>query len=703
MMFANTSTKTITIPRGRKLCLYEPLDINDHGVFVSKEISIKLAKKSDNSAKRSMDDVDQTTPTTPNIMTALKTTTRHDGDASYIDPPEPILMGIREAVAPPINSRQPDTKEDKQLLNPARRGHLDGDKATGRDTTTTHQEKDHHDQRTENDTVRATAPSLRQPECENTQRRSSTDHHKLQPESESLQRRSSTDHHELLHESENLQQRSSTDPHVLRNARCQSLCTKGIEDNSSLSPKEKHIHSNDAQVCASSRSPLNQKRQAALLANSTKGVQTHADKHLLVLNMDNTILTGLCKSDALLTELCALPDPDSFKSVPDYFNGHELSLDKLPPHLKGLNIKLEESHLRKEEVNLLIHYCCVDPIGRDKLFTDSNTPGACEDFKVIVDIADKTPWSSRLFPCSPADQIEIGKLVQTYLDQGLIEYCHGPYSCAVILVRKSSGRHKIACCLNNLNLRSRKNSYPVPLIQDNLDSLCNRKFITALDICGGYLSMLINPEDRDYFAFITAFGLFRWKRVPYGWRNAGANFCYLMDQVLIGLKYQIVVSYIDDIICFGGRTFNEHLRCIRLVMNRIQDKGMTLAVSKCSFCLRVFDYLGFQISREGVRPNLSNVEKITHCKIESTTDARQFVGLCQFYRRWIPRFSQLVTPLYDTLKIKWSERDVKAVSSSIKVIKEVLSSYPVLRHPNFDKEFFLSTDGSLEGFGAILQ
>jgi transposase InsO family protein len=224
-----------------------------------------------------------------------------------------------------------------------------------------------------------------------------------------------------------------------------------------------------------------------------------------------------------------------------------------------------------------------------------------------------------------------------------------------------------------------------------------------MDICGGYLSMLIDPKDRDYFAFITAFGLFRWKRVPYGWRNAGANFCYLMDQVLIGLKYQIVVSYIDDVICFGGRTFEEHLRCLRLVMNRIQNKGMTLAISKCVFCLRVFDYLGFQISREGVKPNLQNVEKILNSKIENAVDARQFVGLCQFYRRWIPLFSQLVAPLYAVLKIKWSERDEATVSASIKAIKDALSSYPVLRHPDFDREFFLATDASLEGFGAILQ
>jgi hypothetical protein len=99
----------------------------------------------------------------------------------------------------------------------------------------------------------------------------------------------------------------------------------------------------------------------------------------------------------------------------------------------------------------------------------------------------------------------------------------------------------------------------VPLIRDNLDALSNSKYLSSLDICGGYLSMPIQEKDRDYFAFITHFGLYRWKRVPYGWRNAGSHFCYLIDTILAGLKYQILISYVDDILIYGGRSFHEHL------------------------------------------------------------------------------------------------------------------------------------------------
>ena len=129
---------------------------------------------------------------------------------------------------------------------------------------------------------------------------------------------------------------------------------------------------------------------------------------------------------------------------------------------------------------------------------------------------------------------------------------------------------------------------------------------------------------------------------------------------------------------------------------------MTLAISKCSFCIKTFDYLGFQISREGIRPNLRNVDKISSADCNSASDLRQFLGLCQFYRRWIPQFSQIVSPLYSALQVKWSARDKSTVDNSIKIIKKALISYPVLRHPDFEKDFFLATDGSLLGFGAIL-
>ena len=281
---------------------------------------------------------------------------------------------------------------------------------------------------------------------------------------------------------------------------------------------------------------------------SNEGISTSFSKPSKKSNISDSTekhsLDGLCTSKTVLEELRTLPDPREVTDVPDYFEGEELSSDKLPPYLKGLNITTRDSHLTKDQINLLVHYCCVLPPGREKLFTPSNTPGRVDNFKVLVDVADTSPWQARLIPCSPSDKDEIGKLLDTYLEQDVIEPCHGPYSCAVLLVRKSNGRHKIACCLNTLNARSRKNSYPVPLIRDNLDQLAGRKFLSTIDVCGGYLSMVIEESDRDFFGFITAFGLFRWKRVPYGWRNAGANFCYLMDKVLNALKYQIAASYV---------------------------------------------------------------------------------------------------------------------------------------------------------------
>ena len=357
-------------------------------------------------------------------------------------------------------------------------------------------------------------------------------------------------------------------------------------------------------------------------------------------------------SASVRAELDAEPDPSQCVNIKNYFENDTLQDHLLPPHLKGFRINLDDTHLTQDQINLLIHYCCVLPEGREQLFSPDNEPGLVKDFKVLVDIDDKTGWQARLTPCSPADREEVHKLIEEYLAKGIIEPCHGPYASSVLFVRKHSGRHKIACCLNTLNSRTRKNSYPVPLIRDNLDCLANRLYLTAIDVCGGYLSMLLDEEDRDYFGFITHFGLYRWRRVPYGWRNSGSNFCYLMDQITAGLKYQILITYVDDSILYHGDTFEEHLRALNVTFNRFQKRGLRLSIVKCSFCIKKFEYLGVIVSRQGLQPSPRNVDKIIKCKCESVSDLRSFVGIAQFYRRWIKNFAQIVKVLYDAIKDK---------------------------------------------------
>ena len=405
---------------------------------------------------------------------------------------------------------------------------------------------------------------------------------------------------------------------------------------------------------------------------------------------------------AISVEMGLLTIPTA--NIKNYFDNNELSDKKMPSYIKGLRLSPENCHATNEEINFFIHHCFETKPGREKLFTLNNTPGLVEDFEVKVDISDKSAWQSRLIPCSPADKMEIRTLIKDYLKNDMIEASQGPYSCACLLVRKDNGRHKIACCLTTLNQRSRKSSYTVPLIRDNLDALSGSKYLSSLDICGGYLSMPIKPEDRDYFAFITHFGLYRWKRVPYGWRNAGSHFCFLIDKILAGLKYQILTSYVDDILIYGGRTFIEHVACLNIVMDRLQEPGLTLSINKCYFFKKIFTYLGFQITREGVKPSTTNTEKILESKCESLADLRSFLGLTGFYRRWIKKYAQHVVPIRTALKSKrWTDiSNHYDLNVAMKYIKGVLTTYPVLQHPNFERRFFLKTDGSEEGFGAVL-
>ena len=159
------------------------------------------------------------------------------------------------------------------------------------------------------------------------------------------------------------------------------------------------------------------------------------------------------------------------------------------------------------------------------------------------------------------------------------------------------------------------------------------------------------------------------------------------------MKYQILITYADD------------LRAINVAFNRFQKRGLRLSITKCSFCLKKFEYLGVIVSRQSIQPSPRNVDKIIKCKCESISDLRSFVGIAQFYRRWIKDFSQIVKVLYDAIKDKMTPLNILGntiLKDAISKIKQALTTYPVMHHPDFNKKFLLATDGSLFGFGSVL-
>jgi len=206
---------------------------------------------------------------------------------------------------------------------------------------------------------------------------------------------------------------------------------------------------------------------------------------------------------------------------------------------------------------------------------------------------------------------------------------------------------------------------------------------------------------------ITAFtipgkGLYQFKVMPFGLHPAPATFQRLLDTILGPELEPHVFVYLDDIIIIS-RTFDKHLELLRETFRRLRDARLRLNPEKCHFCIDRLTYLGHVIDREGIRTDSGKIQAVTNWpEPQSVKHIRQFVGMASWYRRFIPNFSTIAAPLTQLTKKnarwKWGEGEATAFAQ----LKRALSSAPVLACPDFTRRFFLQTDASTTGLGAVL-
>ena len=252
------------------------------------------------------------------------------------------------------------------------------------------------------------------------------------------------------------------------------------------------------------------------------------------------------------------------------------------------------------------------------------------------------------------------------------------------------------------NRITHKDAYPLPRIDATLDALAVSKWFSTLDLISGYWQVEIKDEDRPKTAFCTTEGLFQFRVMTFGLCNAPATFQRLMDLVLCGLQWSCCLVYLDDIIILGS-TFKEHICNIKNVLQRLREAGLKVKPVKCSFFQEEVHYLGHIISRQGVAPDVSKIEKILSWpKPTSTKDVQQFLGLAGYYRRFIKDFASIAKPLHWLTesggKFEWTTGCQQAFDR----LCQLLSQTPVLAHPNFNKAFILDTDACDTGIGAVL-
>ena len=286
--------------------------------------------------------------------------------------------------------------------------------------------------------------------------------------------------------------------------------------------------------------------------------------------------------------------------------------------------------------------------------------------------------------------------------QGIIQPSSSPWASPVVLVRKKNGALRFCADYRKLNRVTRKDAYPLPRVDEALDTLAGSCWFTTLDLISGYWQVELHPDDKQKTAFSTPEGLFEFNVMPFGLCNAPATFQRLMDSVLAGLQWSSCLVYVDDVV-IPGKAFEDHLRNLESVLSRLRAANLKLQPSKCAMARKKVRFLGHVISSEGISTDPEKTSKVATWPAPTCKrDVQQFLGLANYYRRFIKNFAEIAKPLHQltekTHSFSWTDQCQVAFDE----LRCRLTSTPVLVFPDPAAPFILDTDASSSGIGAVL-
>ena len=322
-----------------------------------------------------------------------------------------------------------------------------------------------------------------------------------------------------------------------------------------------------------------------------------------------------------------------------------------------------------------------------------------------IDVESRPPIKQHYYRCAPAKLAIIKKEVDAMMELGVVRPSRSEWASPLILVKKPNNEWRPCVDYRQVNRITKGETYPLPRLDDLIDQVGQAPFITTLDLSKGYWQIPLTLRAQEISAFSTPFGQYEFLTMPFGLKLAPMTFQRAMNQLLEGLS-DFAVAYLDDI-SIRSRTWEDHVTHLHVVFERLEQAGLTLNAKKCVIGSSSVKYLGYQVGSGVVTPVSAKVEAILNIPIPSTkTDIRSFLGSVGFYRRFIPRYSELAAPLTNLLKggrrgdisLKWTSECTEAFEQ----LRAVLAKLPSLRAPDFNLPFDIYTDASEVGISAVL-
>ncbi|XP_057770708.1 uncharacterized protein LOC130990498 [Salvia miltiorrhiza] len=329
------------------------------------------------------------------------------------------------------------------------------------------------------------------------------------------------------------------------------------------------------------------------------------------------------------------------------------------------------------------------------------SPRRATDHRIELEPGARPPAQAP-YCMSPSELAELRKQLDELLLAGLVQPSKAPYGSPVLFQRKQDGSLRFCIDYRALNKVTIKNKYPIPNAFDLFDKLSRASLYTKIDLQFGYWQVRIAPGDEAKTTCVTRYGSFEFLVMPFGFTNAPATFCNLMNDVLYEFLDRFVVVYLDDIVIYSD-SLNEHLLHMRVVFLKLLENKLYAKKEKCEFCRNSITFLGYVIGQWQIKMDRKKVQAVLDWPVPSkVAEMRSFLGLANYYRRFIEGYSKIANPLTDLLKKdvvwKWTE----ACQCAFDELKHKLSTEPVLRLPIFDEPFEVQVDASDRAIRGVL-
>eukprot|EP01071_Lankesteria_metandrocarpae_P012111 Lankesteria_metandrocarpae@DN5493_c2_g1_i2.p1 len=312
------------------------------------------------------------------------------------------------------------------------------------------------------------------------------------------------------------------------------------------------------------------------------------------------------------------------------------------------------------------------------------------------------PFKDKLRPLSPAMREELKKQVTSMLKSGIIRPSKSEWGSVPVFVRKKDGGWRMAIDYRGVNRQLKSDSYPLPLVWDNIQSVAGYRYYTCLDGHWGFWNIPLNPSSMEVTALLTPFGSFEFTVLPFGIKNSPAEFQRSMDIIFGDLYYRGVLCYIDDIVIYTN-TWEEHLVLLGEVLGRCVKSGLFLKVTKSHIAKEEVPLLGCFVGRHGIRPNPDKVSAVRKAvPPKNKHELMSFLGTVGYLRRFVPFFSEVSKPLTDLCceRVSWVW-SIKC-DTAFATLKELLAETVLLSAPCGSGTFVIICDASNQALGAAL-